>query len=73
MAVVEHSQYTPKFFGLIGRVVSGLGKLLTVTAYANSRAEKLAYYNQLSDAALAKRGLKREDIVRHVFPEMYYI
>lgn len=73
MAVVERTQSTSKLLDLPSRLLSAVTDYLAATTFANSRAEKLAHYNQLSDAALEKRGLKREDIAHQVFPEMYFV
>ena len=73
MTVVEHPRGTPRLLDLPSRILTAVTNFLAVTAFANSRAEKLAYFNQLSDESLEERGLKREDIVHQVFPEMYFV
>jgi hypothetical protein len=45
------------------------GNLMISIAEANTRVKKFEYFNSMSDAELAERGMKREDIVRHVFPD----
>lgn len=37
----------------------------------NARVRQMEHLQSLSDAALAKRGLRREDIVRHVFRDAW--
>lgn len=44
-------------------IVTGMMKITE----ANHLVQKADYLNSLSDAELAQRGLKREDIARHVF------
>lgn len=50
-----------------------IGNALVAIAEANPRYRQLAHLSNLSDAELAAKGLKREDIVRHVFPEGYSV
>ncbi|MEC7256825.1 MAG: hypothetical protein VXW58_03310 [Pseudomonadota bacterium] len=38
-----------------------------------TRADEIERLNALSDAQLAKMGLRREDIARHVFRDLFYI
>ncbi len=51
--------------GILERI---MGFLVTI-AESNSRVRRVNYLNSLSDAELAQRGLRREDIVRHVFAD----
>jgi hypothetical protein len=37
------------------------------------RVRQVEYLRSLSDAELAARGLDRENIVRHVFADLYYV
>lgn len=61
------------FFAAIGAFFSKIGVAM-VNASANSgRMRKVESLNAKSDAELAAMGLKREDIVHHVFRDMYYI
>ncbi|SMX37850.1 hypothetical protein [Maliponia aquimaris] len=46
---------------------------LTSIAETNSRVKEVERLNALSDANLATKGLRREDIVRHVFRDVYYV
>jgi hypothetical protein len=39
----------------------------------NHRVAEVERLQALSDAELAKRGLRREDIARHVFRDLFYI
>lgn len=50
-----------------------IGNALVAIAEANPRLRQLEYLANLTDAELADKGLKREDIVQHVFPERYSI
>ncbi|SDY17856.1 DUF1127 domain-containing protein [Citreimonas salinaria] len=57
------------FHGLGNRILS----FLTAIAESNSRMREAERLNAMSDAELARIGLKREDIARHVFRDMYYV
>ncbi|SFE85058.1 DUF1127 domain-containing protein [Roseivivax sediminis] len=58
----DHRGFFTRFFdGLIG------------IAEANHRVKRVQHLNALSDAELAKRGIRREDIARHVFGDILYI
>ncbi|MBS8228760.1 DUF1127 domain-containing protein [Vannielia litorea] len=61
---------------LLARVGAGLDRALNVLvsmAEANPRMKAVTRLSELSDEELAARGLKREDIVRHVFRDIYYV
>ena len=38
-----------------------------------TRSDEIERLNALSDAQLSKMGLRREDIARHVFRDLFYI
>jgi uncharacterized protein YjiS (DUF1127 family) len=38
-----------------------------------TRSDEMERLNALSDAELSKMGLRREDIARHVFRDLFYI
>lgn len=46
---------------------------LISVAESNSRIKEVERLNAMSDEELAKRGVKRADIVRHVFRDSFYI
>jgi len=50
-----------------------IGKALVAIGEANDRSRKVQTLMALSDAELAERGLTRDNIVRHVFADAYYI
>ncbi len=50
-----------------------IGNFLVAISEGNSRLAEVKQLNALSDVQLAQRGLKREDIVRHVFRDAHYI
>lgn len=57
----------------LGGLFRAIGTALTVMGESNSRVRRVAQLQALSDADLAKLGLKREDIARHVFSDVFYI
>jgi hypothetical protein len=60
----------PSFFSSL---VSGLARGLNQIAEANGRVREVERLQALSDKALAAKGLKREEIVRHVFRDVFYM
>ncbi|MDP2519569.1 DUF1127 domain-containing protein [Shimia thalassica] len=49
------------------------GKMLVTLAEANGRVKEAEAYQAMTDAELAERGLRREDIAMHVFKDSLYI
>ena len=52
---------------------AGMGQGLNAYMESRSRLPQIEALNRKSDAELAAMGLKRDDIVRHVFRDMLYI
>lgn len=74
MAHVSH--YTPSapaIAQLISKPFVAIGNFMVSMAEANTRSQKLQQLMDLSDAQLAERGLKRDNLVHHVFSDSYYI
>ena len=57
----------------VARFFERLGNALVTMSMANGRLRQVEALNGLSDAALAQRGLKRADIVHHVFRDVYWM
>ncbi|SEN82325.1 DUF1127 domain-containing protein [Palleronia pelagia] len=57
----------------IKNLFAQIGHGLVAMGENSSRYRRLTALNRLSDAQLAERGLKREDIVRHVFADVFYV
>ncbi|MFY0632441.1 MAG: DUF1127 domain-containing protein [Vannielia sp.] len=60
----------------MARVGAGFNAVFTglvAMAEANPRMKAVNRLSAMSDEELAARGLKREDIVRHVFRDIYYV
>ncbi|CUH88896.1 hypothetical protein PH5382_02840 [Phaeobacter sp. CECT 5382] len=49
------------------------GNLLVAIGEANHRDQTLRGLMAQSDAELARRGLKRDELVHHVFSDSYYL
>jgi uncharacterized protein YjiS (DUF1127 family) len=58
---------------MIAEFFNGLIEGLARIAESNHRLKEVERLNALSDEALAKRGLRREDIARHVFRDVFYV
>lgn len=52
--------------------LGALGAALEAHATKMSRRASIEALNAASDADLARMGLRREDIARHVFRDLYY-
>ncbi|WP_417209187.1 DUF1127 domain-containing protein [Antarctobacter sp.] len=52
---------------------SSIFNVLMAIAEANPRLKEVERLNAMSDDQLARRGLKREDIVHHVFRDCMYV
>ncbi|MGR3494187.1 DUF1127 domain-containing protein [Citreimonas sp.] len=59
--------------GFFHNVGSAILNFFTAIAESNSRMREAERLNAMSDQELARIGLKREDIARHVFRDMYYV
>lgn len=58
--------------GFLSSFVQGVSRGFLSIAEANSRAREIDRLQALSDASLAARGLRREDIARHVFRDVFW-
>ncbi|WP_238367602.1 DUF1127 domain-containing protein [Mesobacterium pallidum] len=52
---------------------AAIGNALVRMAEANSKLKEMQRLHAMSDDELAKKGMTREDIARHVFSDYYYI
>ena len=69
---LTHS-YEEKQPGVLVSLIEGLTRGFGRIAEANWRVREVERLNALSDAALAAKGLKREDIARHVFRDVNWM
>jgi uncharacterized protein YjiS (DUF1127 family) len=57
---------------LLTRIAEGLGLWINTYAENHPRLRAVRALQAMSDAQLAARGIKRENIVHHVFRDTYY-
>lgn len=56
----------------IGSFFAGLGNALVLMSTANARVRQVERLQKLSNDQLAERGIRRENIARHVFRDLYW-
>ena len=72
MAYISQAQ-PDLFFDRISDFFMSLLKAIDLAASANARMREMEHLNTRSDAQLEKMGLRREDISRHVFRDIYHV
>lgn len=72
MAYISQSQPN-SVLAAIGDFFMSLFNAVDLAASANARVVTMERLNAKSDAELAKMGLRREDIARHVFRDIYHL
>lgn len=70
MAVVTQNPEAPSAFSSL---INTIAHAASAMVRAASRQDQVESLQALSDEQLATRGLAREDIVRHVFHDRYYL
>jgi hypothetical protein len=55
------------------RLTQVMARAFTTITDAQNRTSQVARMQDLSDADLAKLGVRRADIVRHVYRDIYYV
>ena len=55
-----------------GEVITYVITMIAMTSTLNDRAQTAMKLHALSDGELADKGLKRSDIARHVFGDVWY-
>jgi hypothetical protein len=70
--ITAHSTTTGRRSGFRA-VLAAIGEFFETAAASNRRVRQVQYLQSLSDAELAKRGIKREEIVHRVFSDLYYV
>jgi uncharacterized protein YjiS (DUF1127 family) len=69
MAVLDFT--APHSFGIFQRIGAGFKNAFNSMIEARMRTSEFEHYSSMSDDQLAKIGLRREDIARHVFRDLY--
>ncbi len=57
----------------VARFFNWIWNGLVVIAESSSRAQAVRRLNEMSDAELAARGVTREEIVRKIFADKFYV
>lgn len=58
---------------LVQRMIHGVRAFFVGLSDVQIRTTQVRRLASLSDAELAKLGMRREDIVRHVYSDVYYV
>lgn len=58
---------------LLAAAIDALGRFFVTITESNFRVREAERLQRLSDSQLAARGLRREDIARHVFKDLYHL
>ncbi|MEL6684146.1 MAG: DUF1127 domain-containing protein [Pseudomonadota bacterium] len=66
---IESRTHTPIRTVILGAI----SQFFTRLTAAQNRSTDVQRMQSLSDAELAKMGLNRDDIVRHVYRDIYYV
>ena len=61
------------FLEVLGRALRAFGKAFSIQAGMQTRMNRIARLNAMSDAELAELGIERDRIVHHVFRDIYYV
>lgn len=69
----QNTQVAGPVIAAVQRVVGSVYDSLVMVMESNVRVRQVEALQAMSDVELAERGLKREDIVRHVFQDMMHI
>ena len=73
MATIVDVQQDNLIAAGLNRVFNGIFNFLVSISTAQSRVRQIEFLCALTDEELAERGLSRQDIVRYVYRDAYYI
>ncbi|WP_428927556.1 DUF1127 domain-containing protein [Marinibacterium sp. SX1] len=73
MAYATHTTAPATALSAVQHFFASIGNALVAVAEANPRMKKVHALQRMTDAELAERGIKREDIVRVVFHDVLYM
>ncbi|MDJ0822532.1 MAG: DUF1127 domain-containing protein [Paracoccaceae bacterium] len=71
MALAEHNMPAPRL--RLPNVFGAIARFFEMITESNFRVLEANRLNSMTDSQLAARGIKREDIARQVFRDLYYI
>ncbi|MFP7674797.1 DUF1127 domain-containing protein [Marivita sp. S0852] len=58
--------------GFLSRLIDGLSRGFSQVTETNWRIREVERLQAMTDEALQAKGLRRDDIVRHVFQDMFW-
>ena len=73
MAAISDFFHAPRADSAVRRFFTGLGNGMAAYIERNARTDEILRYQNMSDADLAARGIAREDIVRHVYRDRFFM
>ena len=73
MATIVDVQQDNRIAAGLNRVFNGIFNFLVSISTAQSRVRQIEFLCALTDEELAERGLSRQDIVRYVYRDAYYV
>jgi hypothetical protein len=68
-SISEHFPAARSLWHLVVAPFVAFGRMIDLVSDAHARIARAERLLSLSDAALARRGLRREDVIRHVFAD----
>lgn len=72
-SITDHSSVTGRLFPSLGAFFARVGEALYNGSNMSARARQIEALQSMTDAQLAEKGIKRDEIVHHVFRDIYYI
>ena len=73
MASITEHHTTAERPSALRRLGRSLLDAMTTYMEAQARTDRIQAYHAMSDAELAARGIAREDIVRHVYRDRFFL
>jgi len=73
MAYISENASHSQSRGLLSRIGDNFVRAFNVASEAKGRIARVEALQSLSDEQLAAKGLRREDIARHVFRDLFYV
>lgn len=64
---------TRNFFGRVGAFFAGFGQSFSYASSAQVRFNRVQALQAKTDAELTELNIRRDEIVHHVFRDLYYI
>jgi hypothetical protein len=69
-ATADRSRMVPSILGAVADIFAGIWNALVHIGEANLKVRRIQELSDLSDAELDARGIKRENIIRHVMADV---